>query len=209
MKKGILNGFTLLEMLIALAILSVIAYIMAFSFVSIRRASEWGVKNDRARRNIVRLTEDFDREFSSIYYKTSSKRTVFVSTRRAYQDAMYNSVRFTFIDPLSPYETGKRDELVEVYYNAGVDEQTGKIVLEKRIWYLSKNPDRLSTGEPDVSIKFTEKFDYFKMEFYKRGKWFDSWDTEKTKDIPDMIKIEFSVNGKKYREIFNVFISRF
>ncbi len=206
MKRG--RAFTLLEMLISISILSVIAYVTAVSFVSIKKATEWSSDNDKIRRSIDRLVDKMDNELSSLIFITTNKRTRFSSERKDYGDIKYNNIRFACIEPINIYETVKRDEVVETDYQFVFDSEVEKIKMVKRQWYLSKTPDKQSVDKPDVKLEMDVKFDYFIFSFYKRGKWYDNWDTDKMKDLPDLIRADFSVNGVQYRVIFNVNISR-
>ena len=202
------KAFTLVELLIALSILSIIAYLTASSFVSIRKATEWNSKNRDLRRGIMSVISNFDNELSSVIHISSNKRTLFKSKRRDLVDIKLNDLKFCYIDPVSYYELIKRDELVEVEYKIEQNEnKEGKYQLRKKIWYLSTNPEKPEDRNPDADYILLDELDFFMMRFYLKGKWYDDWDTEKMNELPDMIELDFSTNGKEYREFFNVYIS--
>ena len=204
------RSFTLVELLIALSILSIIAYLSASSFISIRRATEWNSQNVETRRAVDNLIDTLDNELASALYISSNKRTLFRSNRTENAGIKINDLRFSYIDPISFYELNKRDEVVEVEYEVEKDGGIeNKYRIDKRIWYFAMHPDRPEERNPDARDTVLENVDFFTMRFYSKGKWYDSWDTEKMRELPDMVELDLSVNGKEYREYFNVCISEF
>lgn len=208
--KRELKSFTLVELLIALSILSIITYMSASSFVSIRKATEWSGQNAEIRKKVYTLVDNLNNELSSVIYISSNRRTTFKSVRTNEAGVEINNLRFCFISPISFYELAKRDELVEVEYTVKQDEKSvNKYMVNKRIWYYARFPDKPEQRDPDASYTLITNVDFFRLRFYSRGKWYDSWDTDKIKDIPEMIELDFSLNSKEYREYFNVYISKF
>ena len=197
------RAFTLVELLISVSILSVIAYLSAFTLTNFRKVSGIVDISGERRIEMFSFVSGLEREFSSAILILSNKRTRFVIKND--DDSSY--IRFCYIDPVSVYETIKRDEVLEVEYRFK-KESDNNSSLVKSIWYLSKNPDNWSEGEPDFKYVVEKNLDYFKVTAYRLGKQYKQWDSIKQRDIPDFIEIEFSIGGKVYREGFNVFISR-
>jgi general secretion pathway protein J len=200
-----LRGFTLIEFLIALAILSIIAAVSFTSFVSVRRTVETGRRNNELMRELRSFVERLDVELSGTVYAKGDEGTVFVSKRvdLGTQDA--SSIRFTTIVPQTPFELGKRGEVLEVSYEVSAsDAGESYIALQKKIYLYSLPPGDL---EEPVEFLIGDQFTSFLFRFKKEGRWFDSWDTEKQNELPEYIELVFSLGGRKYREIFNVYIS--
>jgi prepilin-type N-terminal cleavage/methylation domain-containing protein len=76
-----LSAFTLIEFLIALAILSIIAAVSFTSFVSVRRTIDMGRRNNELMREIRAFVERLDVELSGALYIKGNEGTIFVSKR--------------------------------------------------------------------------------------------------------------------------------
>jgi len=204
------KSFTLIELLIALSVLSIIAYLSASSFISIRKMTEWNKKNTEIKKGIYSFIDSLDNELSSIIFISSNKRTRLRSRRVEDIGVKNNDLRFCYIEPISYYELNKRDEVVEVEYKVEYEEDSeNKYRIDKKLWYLARNPDKWEDREPDIKYTILENIDFFMLRFYLKGKWYNNWDTEKMHKLPDMIEVSFSVSGKEYKECFNVNISEF
>ena len=200
-----LRAFTLIEFLIALAILSIIAAVSFTSFVSVRRTIDMGRRNNELMREIRAFVERLDVELSGSLYIKGDSGTIFVSKREDLGQQRASSIIFTTIMPQTPFELGKRGEVVRVEYEVSPSEAGDQyIALRKRI-YLYSLPPR----EFDEPVEFIvgEEFTSFLFRFKSDGRWFESWDTQSQDELPESIELVFSLGGRKYREFFNVHIS--
>ncbi len=200
-----LSAFTLIEFLIALAILSIIAAVSFTSFVSVRRTIDMGRRNNELMREIRAFVERLDVELSGSLYIKGDSGTIFVSKREDLGQQRASSIIFTTIMPQTPLELGKRGEVVRVEYEVSPSEAGDQyIALKKRI-YLYSLPPR----EFDEPVEFIvgEEFTSFLFRFKSDGRWFESWDTQSQDELPESIELVFSLGGRKYREFFNVHIS--
>lgn len=200
-----LSAFTLIEFLIALAILSIIAAVSFTSFVSVRRTIDMGRRNNKLMREVRAFVERLDVELSGSLYIKGDSGTIFVSKREDLGQQRASSIIFTTIMPQTPLELGKRGEVVRVEYEVSPSEAGDQyIALRKRI-YLYSLPPR----EFDEPVEFIvgEEFTSFLFRFKSDGRWFESWDTQSQDELPESIELVFSLGGRKYREFFNVHIS--
>ncbi|MBN2324735.1 MAG: prepilin-type N-terminal cleavage/methylation domain-containing protein [Spirochaetes bacterium] len=222
MKKS--RGFTIIELLIALSILSVIAAAAVASFSSVNRIVDLQKKNDETVRDMRGFVERLDTEIGGAVYIERDKSTLFFSQRKDTATGSTNGLFFTTIVPQEYLELGTRGEIVAIQYIVEQNESaSGLLLLKKRTLYNPIGRDfRGSTAgeralpEP-ASFSYSgggvseyivrEDFSVFQLRFYGGGKWHESWDSEKMNGLPDSVELIFSLGDRKYREIFNVFIS--
>ncbi len=200
-----MKGFTLVELLISLAVLSIIAAVSFTTFVSVRRASEIHRKNDEMLRELRSFLERLDVELSSAIYIKGDKSTLLVSKQKELGGFTTSDLVFTTISPRTFLEPGSRSEIIRIEYEPAQNvEDTQELALKKRIYQNTLlPPESVEPFEYTVRNDFTS----FLFRFHSAGKWFDSWDTEKMNGLPDSIELTFSIGGRKFRELFNVFIS--
>lgn len=200
-----LSAFTLIEFLIALAILSIIAAVSFTSFVSVRRTIDMGRRNNELMREIRTFVERLDVELSGALYIKGNEGTIFVSKREDLGQQKASSIIFTTIMPQTPLELGKRGEVLRVEYEVSPSEADDQyIALRKKIYLYSLPPREFD--EP-VEYMVGEEFTSFLFRFKSGGRWFESWDTQNQDELPESIELVFSFGGRKYREFFNVYIS--
>jgi type II secretion system protein J len=205
MRNRRFGAFTLIELLIALTILSVIAALSYTSFVSVRRIVDIRRSSDENLRNIRSFVERLDVELSSAVYVRREEETLFRSTREEVEGKETSTLIFTTILPHSIYDIGKREEIVRVEYELISNEENRELlVLRKRLYPFILSPE--STSEP-VEYVVSEELTAFLLRFHRDGKWYESWDTEKMDLLPDSVELTFSLGDNLYREYFNVYIS--
>jgi general secretion pathway protein J len=213
------RGFTIIELLIALAIVSVIAAASVVSFSSVNRIIDLQKGNDEMLREMRRFLERLDREMAGALYVQRDKGTVFVSQRREIAGKEVSYLLFTTLLPQEYLELGTRGEIIGVEYSLEQNEKDGELlVLKKRILFntlgydfrketadTNKLPSSEVGGVAEYAVR--EDFTLFQFRFYSGGKWIESWDSMKMDGLPESVELVFSLGGRKYREIFNVFIS--
>ena len=212
--------FTLIEFLIAITIVSVIAAACVVSFTSVNRVVDLHRRNDEVLRDLRGFLESADVEISSALYVRSDKRTIFFSQRREVGDREVNNLMFTTVHPQRYLELGLRGEIINVQYIVESNEDNpGLLVLRKRVLFntfsneiqtFSFESEYSSLIENGTMAEYIIRNDFtlFQFRFYSEGKWHESWDSRKQKQLPESIELIFSLGGKKYRELFKVFISR-
>ncbi len=205
MKRRKYGAFTLFELLISLSIWSVIAALSYTSFVSVRKITEINRKNEEVLRNIRWFLNRLDVEISSAVYVKRAEQTIFLSNRMDFDGKKINNLVFTTILPQTYLEIGKREEIIRVEYEVKQNEEDSDLlVITKKIFFHTLSPETIQ--EP-VEFIIRDDFTSFMLRFYKKGKWYESWDTKKMGLLPEGIELIFSLGGKKYREFFNVYIS--
>ena len=205
MKNQRYGAFTLLELMISLAILSVIAALSYTSFVSVRKVVEVNRRNEDILRSIRWFQERLDVEISGAIYIRNAEQTLFVSERKDYVGKEVSNLTFTTLAPQSYLEIGTRGEILKIVYEVEQNiENNELLVVTKKVFYHLLSPEAYQ--EP-VEYVIRPDFGSFTLRFYKGGKWYDSWDTKEMNLLPEGIELLFSVDGNHYREFFNVYIS--
>jgi general secretion pathway protein J len=200
-----MSGFTLIEFLIALAILSIIAAVSYTSFVSVRKTIDVGRRNNELMREMRAFLERLDVELSGALYVKGDSGTLFLSKREDLGQQSASSLVFTTIMPQSPFELGKRGEVVRIEYVVAQSEAAEDLIVLKKRIYLYSLPPR----EFDEPLEFIigEEFTSFLLRFKSTERWVDTWDTQTRNELPQSVELVFSLGGGKYRELFNIYIA--
>ncbi|HXX56653.1 MAG TPA: prepilin-type N-terminal cleavage/methylation domain-containing protein [Thermodesulfovibrionales bacterium] len=184
-KQG--DGFTLLEVLIALAIFSVVIAALYGTFFFSEKAVD-AVGDSLLRLQEARsLVDTLKRELESAFYDstlTSNNKsyTVFKIDDRDYYGKQASQVLFTSFSPLLP-------GLARITYI--VEETDGKLTLKKKIISAFAQKDETK------SVELMEEIDSFTIEAKFGDKWVKTWDTALTKKQPDEIRISLKIRTKK------------
>jgi type II secretion system protein J len=199
------GGFTLIEFLIAVSILSIIVAVSYTSFVSVRKTMTVGRRSLEVVRELRSFLERLDVEMSGALYVQGDEGTLFRSKRSEFGRQKASSLIFTTIMPQSFLETGKRGDVIRVEYEVSQNpNDEDLLILTKKLYMLSQPP-----REFDEPIEFIvgEEFSSFLFRFKRGAQWFETWDTETRNELPDSVELVFSLGGRRYRETFNVYIS--
>ncbi len=198
------SGFTLLELLISLAIFSIIAAVSYTSFIAVNRSVESNRRNEDLIRELRGLFDRLDSEIASAFYGRNDDGTLFRSRRFELNGKEVNDLLFTTVRPVTIWEYGVHGGVRRIEYVFDESETEG-LVLIKRVYGLSLPPGDLD--EPDEFV-VCDGLDSFQLRFQDGGGWFDDWDTDKMNRLPDGIELTITLaGGGELREYFNVFIS--
>ncbi len=169
------KGFTLLEVLVAFALLSIILAAVYSTFFLSQKAIE-GVDQSLLSLQEGRMTVDaICREIDSVFYKTGNKNTAFKIEDRDFFGKDASRVTFSSLSPLAPGLS-----LISYY----VEEKEGVLTLFKKI----KNAYDVQKKEPEAAV-MVGKVEAFAVEVMNNGKWIKTWDAIETGRIPERIRI--------------------
>ncbi|HET6514640.1 MAG TPA: type II secretion system protein GspJ [Thermodesulfovibrionales bacterium] len=179
-------GFTLLEVLIALAIFSVIIASLYSTFFMSHKAV------DALDDSLLRLQESrtvldvLKREIESAVYDSNKTYTVFKLDDRDFYGKQASRLVFTSFSPLLP-------GLAQITYS--VEETDGRLSLKKKVISAYAKPAETK------SIELMEDIESFTVEARYNDKWIKTWDSGLTKaPLPDEIRISVQINPKKGTE---------
>jgi general secretion pathway protein J len=176
-------GFTLIEVLIAVAILSIILAAIYSTFFLSHRAIE-GMDESMLKLQESRKAIDIlRRELDSAFYRQDEGDTFLKILDRDIYGKQAAKLSFTTFSTLRP-------GLSKISYY--VEEQDGKLNLFKKIG------SPYSTEEIE-GVDIIEDLEAFTVEAMYNGKWVKTWDTDITKGMPGEIRICLSmmIKGRK------------
>jgi general secretion pathway protein J len=171
------DGFTLLEVLIAVAIISVVLIAIYSTFILSHRAVEGMdeslLKNQESRKAIDILK----RELDATVYRGDNALTFLKIQDRDIYGKQATQLTFTTFSPLLP-------GLSKISYY--IEEKDGTLSLFKKV----SSP--YSTEESE-GIDIIEGLESFTVEARYDDAWVKTWDTDINKGIPDEIRISISI----------------
>ena len=187
------NGFTLLELLVAMALLVILTgalYSTYFSLMNGRAAAMVGMESRRELRTTLDMLR---REITSTYFNRlnqASKKQYFAVEDRDFFGKPASILSFTAIAPPAS-GTAPESDLVELKYQP--IEKDNKIVLTRQAkdFYLDLKP---------YTYPQMDEVEGFLVECFDGGKWVRSWDTKVsgTNRLPDQVRITLRVKeGEK------------
>lgn len=176
------SGFTLLEVLIALALLSLVAGALYGTFFALTKGRETATAGMEERRELRSTLDLLRRELSGTWYNKENKRLHFVVEDRDQYGKQASILEFSTIAPPSP-DSGSCDQVVVRYEPLIRD---GKMILarQSRELYLETEPPRY----PQM-----EELTAFLVECYDGAKWVKSWDTAINLGLPKAVRVTVTV----------------
>jgi general secretion pathway protein J len=185
------NGFTLLEVLIALALLGVLAgalYGTYFSLIKGREAANDGME---ARRELRSTLDLLRREINSAVFSKANARVHFSVEDRDIFGKPASTLAFTAIAPPQAGGLTVSDQL-DLKYE--VLEREKKMILSRQA------KDLYHTAEP-ARYPQLESLEGFLVECNSGDKWVKSWDTALNMGLPKAVRITVTVKeGEKTAE---------
>jgi general secretion pathway protein J len=177
------KGFTLLEVLIAVAILSILLTALYGTFFMSSRAMEDMDESMTKLQETRKAIDILRRELESAYYNEDDKKTFVKILDKDLYGKQATQLEFTAFTTIRP-------GLSKISYY--MEEKDKKRILFKKIGS--------SFGkEESEGTDIIEDLDEFTIEAKYQDKWVKTWDTGITTKMPDQIKISLSVmiKGRK------------
>jgi len=177
------KGFTLLEVLIAVAILSIVLTALYGTFFMSSRAMEDMDESMTKLQESRKAIDILRRELEAVYYKDNDEKTFVKILDKDLYGKQATQVEFTAFTTVRP-------GLSKISYY--MEEKDRKRTLFKKIGS--------SFGKEEYEgADIIEDLEEFTIEAKYEDKWVKTWDTEITKKTPDEIKISLSVmiKGRK------------
>jgi general secretion pathway protein J len=182
-------GFTLIEVLIAVAILSIVLAAIYSTFFLSHRAIE-GMDESMLKLQESRMAIDIlRRELDSAFYRVNEGNTFLKIEDRDVYGKQAAQLTFTTFSPLRP-------GLSKISYY--IEDKDGNLSLFKKI----ESP---YSKEETEGVDIIEDLEAFTVEAKYNDKWVKTWDTEIIKDKPNEIRIGLTIMIKaKKVTIFDV-----
>lgn len=174
-------GFTLLEILVALALLSIVLATIYSTFFLSRKAIE-GVDESLLKLQECRMTIDtIGREMDSALYSPANRNSIFKIEDRDFFGKPASRVSFTSFSPLIPGLS-----LISYY----AEEKDGVLTVYKKIRNAS------ATGADPEAVEVIDNAEAFSVEVMYQDKWVKTWDTSETGKVPERIRVTIKIMTK-------------
>ena len=172
------KGFTLIEMLVALALLVILTGAIYGTYFSVAAAREKGGARIEERRELSTTLGKLHSELTSAFFNSDNKRLHFVVEDRDSFGKPTSILQFTAVAP-PRVDPAPASDLVLVRYSVQEKEGVLTLVRESRDPYLDQSVK-------SVPYPVMEVIEGFLVECYNGGKWVRIWDTRKSDTAPGL-----------------------
>ena len=172
------RGFTLLELLIGLAIATLIIAAAYATLFSLNRAHEAASQGMEQRRVLSSTLDMLRRELASLRYFPDDSRLRFVVEDRDYFGKPASTLTFSTLAAPTPAPVS--DQL-RVRYR--IDTSQERLSLTKA------SRDLLLEGDDPKAYPLLDELEGFLVECSDGNRWLKTWDTELTKAVPKLIRV--------------------
>ncbi len=188
------SGFTLIEILVASAIASIILVIVYTSYRSIVQSIKRSTGNAEFYENVNLAISKIDTDISNTYYTRNNKKTFFVSEEATGNNNCYfitvshHTINFTG-DPAKPCPAG---DIQEVGYYLKADKTTQglfSLIKHEKPYYWF---DPLTGGTDNILLRNVVSL---KFEFLKGNDWGELWDSRQNNLFPRAVKTTLIVKN--------------
>lgn len=201
------DGFTLLEVLLALSILALIVTALYASFSTTARNIEQAEtirdSTDLARTLVSKLSDDIANAYFSQSMNSTSVMTIFYGKKGEGQPGKDKQRRdslsmTTLTNFFGRRPDSKEMELWEVgYFFKEKSDGSGFLLMRREKRELSKE---IPAGEGGIEFQVTDLVEGLQIRYNNGGDtWFDEWDSRTKRDIPKMVEFGLTLaSGMTY-----------
>lgn len=182
------KGFTLLEILIGIALLSVLVLTLYGSFFTVLRGQS-AIDNElEMSRAATRFIDTFSREIHAASFKTNNPKTGFIGERVEITGKSADRLTFTTIIYPTFREGSPSSDFLSIRYS--VEEWPDKkLALYKEAW----NP---YTGEGGIKAEVMDGIEGFEISYFNGKDWVKVWDASLEKGLPKAVRVRIEVKDK-------------
>jgi len=181
------KGFTLLEILIALALLAVLAGALYGTYFSLIKGRESANEGMEARRELRTTLDLLRRELNSVFYRKNDKRLHFSVEDKDLFGKPASVLSFTALAPPQPGGQVVSDQLDLRY----------EILEREKQMILSRQAKDLYHSGDAARYPQMESLEGFLVECQNGDKWVKTWDTAINNGLPKMIRITVTVKDSE------------
>lgn len=181
------NGFTLLEVLIAVVLLGILSAALYGSYFGVIKARDRASSGMESRRELGATLDQVRREVSSALYSKTDKRLHFVVEDRDNFGVPSSTLELTPLAPPAPPSGQTRSE-------SGIVVVTYKMVeKDKKRILVRQERDLLSEETTVPAFPQMEQISSFLVECYDGSKWVKSWDSAINYKLPNSVRVTIEV----------------
>jgi prepilin-type N-terminal cleavage/methylation domain-containing protein len=176
------NGFTLLELLLSMALLSIILAALYSTFFLSHRAIDGTDESLLKLRECRAIIDTISREVESVLYSQTNKKCVFAIQDRDIYGKQASQFAFTSFSPLRPGLS-----LISYF----VEEKDGTMTLYKKV------NDPYKPADENNGAELIENIEAFSVEAKdNKGEWVKTWDASNTGKVPEELRVTVTVKIK-------------
>jgi len=190
------EGFTLLEILVSIAIMAVVMVLVYGSFSSSFTVSE-RISNEREFFRYARLTmSKVSSEIEAAYWKEEMGETVFIGSHSVVDGYSHDSLKFTSMSHYRFQRDSRESDLNQLAFRLEED------LEEDTIYFIHEEEFNLYSLTPKTvaSYRLGEGFKGLQFRYYDGKEWQDHWDANHQKALPKAVEIEIILEDIDGRE---------
>lgn len=188
------RGFTLIEMLVAVALLAILAAALYGSYFTTLRARERITEGMEARRELANTLDLIRREVASSLYNRDDKRLRFIVEDRDNFGKPASTLELTTV---SDRLAGVPDSGIRVVGYRMVEKGKRPLLQRREQDLFFEKGD--APGYPQM-----ERISSFLVECYDGSKWVKSWDATLNGSVPKMVRVTVTVEEEGRPQEFSV-----
>ena len=178
------NGFTLLEVLIAVVLLGILSTALYGSYFGVLQARERVSAGMESRRELGATLDLIRREVSSAQFNLADKRLRFMVEDRDNFGAPSSVLELTTLAPPSG-QAIKESGVIAVTYRMAEKHAKQSLTRYER--------DLFSEDQAVYAYPQMERINSFLVECYDGTKWVKSWDTAINRNLPKSVRVTVQV----------------
>jgi general secretion pathway protein J len=192
------NGFTLLEILIAVVLLGILTAALYGSYFGVIQARDRASSGMESRRELGTTLDLMRREVSSTLFVRDDKRLRFVVEDRDNFGAPASSLELTTLTP----------PLGQTRSESGVSVVAYRVAEKSKKRFLTRQEKDLVSEETTVqAFPQMEQITSLLVECYDGSKWVKSWDTAINLRLPSSVRVTIQVEEEGKPVQFTVLAS--
>jgi general secretion pathway protein J len=179
------RGFTLVELMIAIAIMSMVLTALYSSFLLADRALVQVGESSLKLQESHAFVDTLKRELESARYSQDSSFCVFKMNDRDFRGRQASSLTMTTTTPLMK-------GLAKINYT--IEERDGRLVITKSM------VSAFSQEAEENRVDLVEDIESFTLQAKYQDIWVKTWDSSLSKNVPAEVKITLTMRMKSNRE---------
>ena len=183
--EGSGRGFTLIELMIAIAIMSVMLAALYGSFLLADRALVQAGESSLKLQESCAFVDTLKRELESVRYSPDNSFCVFKMNDRDFYGRQASSLTMTTTTPLMK-------GLAKINY--AIEERDGSLVITKSM------VSAFSQEAEESRVDIVEDIESFTLQAKYQDLWVKTWDSSLSKNAPAEVKITLTMRMKSYKE---------
>lgn len=177
------RGFTLLELLVALAVGSLVLLAVTTTLFSLNRAHQQVSERMEQQRSLRNSVDLLRRELSAAIFRPNDKLLRFQVQDRDFYGKPASTMQLATLS--APLDSATSDQQIVLYQ---AEEQQERIRLTR----ASRDYFQTDTPKPN-QYPLLDGLDGFLVECYDGSKWVKTWDTELNRSLPKQVRITITL----------------